>query len=634
MADMLSTGVSGLLAFQSALDTTSHNIANASTPGYSRQQVQLTTQGADQLGKGWVGRGVAVASIQRTYDATLASQVRSATGGYQQLDTFATLAARVDNLFSDSSTGLSTTLQQFTNAVQAVADAPTSTAARQVLLSQAQTLVTRLKSYNGSLDTLAGQVNTQLGSESATVTSLAHSIADLNRQIVAAKGLGQGSPNDLLDQRDALIDQLSQHVGLYTVAQDDGSVNVYIGSGQALVTGSMPATLALAQDSFDPTQQRLSLQQNGTGVDVTGLVSGGTIGGLLQFRDTMLSAARNALGQVAVAVATQINDQHAQGLDLNGQFGGQFFGVGGARTLPAADNTGSATVSVTRASVGGLTTADYTLQYNGSAWSLTRTDTGASVAMSGSGTAADPFVADGLQIVVAGGAQAGDRFRIQPTSQAVSGLAVLISDPAKIAAAAPLVTAAAATNTGSGAVSDATVTDPATWVRDTYTLAFDASGGWQITDSGNAVVASGSSYTAGTPIAFNGMSVTLGGTPAAGDRFSISANSNGGGDNRNALQLASAFSQNVLGGGTASIQSAVGSFISGIGVQTGQAQAGRDAQQVVKDDATTQLNSIAGVNLDEEAANLVRYQQAYQAAAKVISVANTLFQTLLDATRA
>jgi flagellar hook-associated protein 1 FlgK len=634
MADMLSTGVSGLLAFQTAIDTTSHNIANASTPGYSRQLVNFATQGADQLGNGWVGRGVAIDSIRRAFDATLSAQVRTATSGYQQLDTFATFAARVDNLFSDTSTGLSTTLQQFVNAVQAVADAPTSNAARQVLLSQAQSLVTRLKSYNGSLDTLDHQIGTQLGSEAATVSSLAQGIADVNRQIVAAQGQSQAMPNDLLDQRDRLIDELSQHIGLYTVAQDDGSVNVYIGSGQALVTGGTAAALVTVPDDFDPTSQHLALQQGGASTDVTSLVSGGTLGGLLQFRSTLLEAARNSLGQIAVAVATLFNDQHASGLDLNGQFGGQFFSVGGVRTLPATDNAGNAALGVMRSSLAGLTTADYTLQYDGSAWSLTRNDTGLAVAMSGSGTVADPFVADGLEIVVSGSAQAGDRFQIQPTSQAVSGFGVLISDPAKIAAAAPLVAAAAATNTGSGAVSDASVTDASTWVRDTYTLAFDATGGWQITDSGNATVASGSSYTAGSPIAFNGMAVVLSGAPAAGDRFTISANTSGGGDNRNALALASMLSQGALRGGSTSVQSAVGQFISGIGVQTAQAQAGRDAQQVVKDDAAAQFDSISGVNLDEEAANLVRYQQAYQAAAKVISIANTLFQALLDATRA
>jgi len=633
MADMLSTGVSGLLAFQTAINTTSHNIANASTPGYNRQLVNFTTQTADQLGNGWVGRGVSVDSIQRAFDATLSAQVRTATSGYQQLDTFATLAGRLDNLFSDSSTGLSTTLQQFVNAVQAVADAPTSGAARQVLLSQAQSLVTRLQSYNGSLDTFASQIGTQLGSEATTVSSLAQSIADVNRQIVAARGRSQAMPNDLLDQRDRLIDELSKHVGLYTVAQDDGSVNVYIGNGQALVTAGSAAILATTPDSFDPTLQHLALQSGGTSVDVTAALGGGTLGGLLQFRTTLLGEARNALGRIAVGVATEFNDQHAAGLDLNGQFGGQFFAVGAVRTLAAQGNTGTATLAVTRADIGSLTSADYLLRYDGSAWTLTRSDTGASVAMTGAGTAADPFVAAGLAIVVSGSAQAGDRFEIQPTSQAVSGFGVLVSDPARIAAAAPLVTSAAVTNTGAATISDARVSNAAAWVRDTYTLSFAAGGDWTISDASGNPVTSGSGYVAGGAIGFNGMSLTLSAVPAAGDHFTINATGNVPGDNRNALLLAGVLGRQVLAGGSTSIQGAVGQFISGIGVQTAQAQSGRDAQQVVKNDASAQFDSISGVNLDEEAANLLRYQQAYQAAAKVISVANSLFQTLLDATR-
>jgi flagellar hook-associated protein 1 FlgK len=629
---MLTTGVSGLLAFQRALDTTSHNIANAATPGYSRQVVDLASQGADPLGSGWVGRGVQVVDIRRAFDAALSGQVRSATSGFQQLDTVATLASRIDNLFSDANTGLATTLQQFTNAAQGVANTPTSSAARQVLLSQAGMLVARLKSYNDSLNTIGTQIDTQLGSEASSVSSLAQSIADINRQIVAARGQNQQPPNDLLDQRDRLIDQLSEHVSVSTVTQTDGSVNVFIGTGQALVSGSIPSQLVTTPDAFDPTRPHLALQVSGTSVDVTAAISGGTLGGLLQFRDTMLSAARNTLGQVAVAVASQFNQQHAAGLDLNGQFGGQFFAVGAVRSLPATDNTGSASVSVTRGDLAGLTNADYTLQYDGSAWSLLRQDTGAQVALTGSGTAADPFVADGLQIVVAGTAQAGDRYAIQPTAQAIAGLRVLISDPAKVAAAAPLVTSAAATNSGSAAVASATVSNPAGWVRGTYTLTFDASGGWSIADAGGNTVASGASYTSGATLGFNGMDIALSGTPAAGDQFTINATGNVPGDNRNALQLAGLLTSKVLAGGSTSVQGAVGQFISSIGVQTNQAQTGRDAQQVIRDDATSQMAATSGVNLDEEAAAMVRYQQAYQAAARVIAIADTMFQALLNAT--
>ncbi len=632
MADMLSTGVSGLLAFQRVLDTTSHNIANASTPGYHRQIASLASEGADPLGSGWVGRGVQVSTIQRAYDAALTAQARSATSGHGQLDTFATLAGRIDNLFSDATTGLATTLQQFTNAMQGVANTPTSTAARQVLLSQANALVTRLRGYNDSLNAIGSQIDTQLASEAVSVSALAQNIADLNRQIVAARGQNQQPPNDLLDQRDQLVQELAQHVSVSTVEQDDGSINVFIGTGQALVTAGTAARLATTADAFDPTLPHMALQIGGTSVDVTNAIGGGTIGGLLQFRTTMLDPARNTLGQLAVSVATLVNQQHAAGLDLNGDFGDALLAVGAVRTLPAAGNAGAASVSVARGELAGLTAADYVLQYTGSAWTLTRQDTGAAVALGGAGSAADPFVADGLEIVVTAGAAAGDRFLIQPTRQALAGLAVSIADPAKIAAAAPLLASAAAGNGGTAAVSSAEVSDRSAWVRGTYTLAFDASGGWSVSDAGGTTVASAASYTPGTPIEFNGMSVTLAGVPAAGDRFTVNATGNVPGDNRNALLLAGVLTQPALNGGSASVQGVIGQFITGIGVQTHQAQLGRDAQQVVMDDARGALEGASGVNLDEEAATLLRYQQAYQAAARIIGVADTLFQALLNAT--
>lgn len=636
MADMLTSGVSGLLAFQRALETTSHNVANANTPGYNRQNVLLASQGADQLGSGWVGRGVQVTTIRRIFDQTLSDQVRSSGSAFNQLDAYAGFASRIDNLFGDSQTGLSSTLQRFSNAAQAVANAPTSTAARQVFLSEAQTLATRLKGYEASLGTIGQQLGAQLGAEASSISSLATSIAEVNRQIVLAQGGFQQPPNDLLDHRDQLIDELSGHIGISTVKQDDGSVNVYIGSGQALVTSGTASTLAITPDSFDPSLQHLSLKLGGTSVDVTELVSGGTMGGLLQFRGGMLDEARNTLGQVAVAVAGLANEQHMAGLDLAGAYGGPLFSIGEVRSTPSAANTGVATLAVTRGDLAGLTTADYTMEYDGSAWALRRMDNGAFVTLSGSGTSADPYTADGLSIVVSGAAQAGDRYKIEPTSHAVAGMGVLVGNPARLAVAGakPLDTLAAAGNTGGATLVSAGISNPAGLVRGSYTLGFTTgTGDWEVRDAANTLVASGTGYQANDPISFNGMTLTLDAVPASGDEFTVDASWNAPGDNRNALALAGVLTQGALAGGNTSVQSAVGAFISGVGVQTGQALSGRDAQQVVRDDAVAQFDNLSGVNLDEEAANLLRYQQAYQAAAQVIATASMLFQTLLDATR-
>ena len=632
MADMLSTGVSGLLAFQRALDTTSHNIANASTDGYSRQQADLVTRPAEGLGNGWVGSGVDVATVRRQFDAVLAGQARTAGSSFQQLETFSAYAARVDNLFSDATTGLATTLQGFISAVHTVANTPSSVPSRQVLLSQAQSLVNRLKSYNNSLTGINSQIDLQLQSETGTISAIAGNIASLNQQIIAARGFNQQPPNDLLDKRDQLLGELATHVTVSSVAQADGSLNVFIGTGQALVMGGSAARITTAGDQFDATSMRLVLQNTGTPTDVTDAVVGGTVGGLLQFRTQMLEPARNAIGQTAATLATLVNDQQAAGLDLQGQIGTALFAVGLVNVLPSSSNTGTAGAAVTRSDVTALTTYDYQLSYDGSNWQMRQADNGAPVALTGSGTAASPFVAAGLSIVVNGAPQAGDRLLVQPTRNAVAGLAVLLSQPEKIAAAALLLTSAATGNTGGATIDAGKVPATSSWVRGNYTLSFTTAAAWQVTDATNAVVASGA-YSSGTPISFNGVQVAVNGAPATGDKFLINDNIKGTGDNRNALQMAAALAKPVLNSGTVSLSDTIGRLVSHIGVQTNQAQTGRDAQQVVMNDAKNAAVSVSGVNLDEEAANLLRFQQAYQAAAKIIGVASSLFQSLLNAVR-
>src|SRR5579863_4772533 len=280
MSDLLSTSVSGLLAFQQALDVTSNNIANAATPGYSVEQANLAENPPTQTGSGFVGTGVNVQSITRTYDELLAGQVRSSQSSYSSFNTFGTQAAQIDNLLSNSSTGLTASLQSFVNAWQTVANSPPSTAQRQVLLSQAQSLTQQLQNYNSQLSTYGANVETQIGSDVSQINTLASGIAKLNGQIAAALGSGQ-TPNALMDQRDSMIDQLSQYVTVNTATQSDGSMNVYIGTGQALVTGSGAQTLAASQNPYNATEHDIGIVSGGNTADVTAEITGGSLGGLL-----------------------------------------------------------------------------------------------------------------------------------------------------------------------------------------------------------------------------------------------------------------------------------------------------------------------------------------------------------------
>ncbi|MGH8136661.1 MAG: flagellar hook-associated protein FlgK [Steroidobacteraceae bacterium] len=631
MSDLLATSVSGLLAFQRALDVTSNNVSNAATPGYSVERINLAENQAQATASGYIGSGVNVQSVTRSYDELLAGQVRSSQSSYSGFNAFATQAAQIDNMLSDSSTGITASLQAFVNALQTVANSPASTAQRQVLLSQAQSLTQQLQNYGSQLSTYSSNVESQIGSSVGQINTLATGIASLNGQIAAGLASTGQTPNDLLDQRDNLIDQLSQFVTVNTAAQSDGSLNVYIGTGQALVTGSVAQALTAFQDPFNATQHDIGIISGGNTADVTSEISGGSLGGLLAVRSQVVDPTQNALGQFSVGLATIVNQAQQSGMDLTGATGKPMFAVGAVQIQPATTNAGSSAVTATRTNLGALTADDYALHMNGGTWQLVDQTTGQGVAMTGTGTSADPFKAAGLSIVVSGTASNGDSFLIRPTAAATAGLSVLLTSPAQIAAASSIEATAGTGNTGSGAVATSAVTDPATWVPGAYTISFTSPTQYQVTNGGGTVVGSGP-YTSGTPIAFAGAQVTLSGAPAAGDTFTVGAASAlNTGDNSNAFAMIDALSASTLNGGTTSLTNVANNLVSQIGVVTQQAQANASAQKSVNQSAVDTRNNLSGVNLDEEAARMVQYQQAYQACAQMIQTSNLMFNSLITA---
>ena len=633
MGDILATSISGLLAFQQALDVTSNNVSNSSTAGYSVENINLAEAAGTGTATGFIGNGVTVASVTRSYDETLAAQVRSSNANYQAFNTLSTQAANIDNMLSASSTGLTATLQSFVNAMQSLSTSPTSTANRQVLISQAQALTTQLQSYQSQIDTQSGDLQQQIGTNVTQINSLAKNIANLNAQIAAA-GSGSGSqPNQLEDQRDRLIDQLSQYVSLNAVTEANGQMDVYIGTGQALVTGSSTQQLVAMANPNDASEYDIGLSagSGGTPADITSEISGGTLGGLLTTRSQVLDPTENALGQIAVGIASVMNQQQASGMDMTGAQGQPMFAIGGVEVQPNIGNTGSATITATRSDLSQLTTDDYALNYTGGAWQLEDTSTGQPVTMGGSGTATDPFTAAGMSFVVSGTPADGDNYVIRPTAGAIDGMSVLTTNPSQIAAASLGTSAAASTNTGSGTITTPTVTDPTNWTNGNFTLSFTSGSQYQVTDGSGNVVTSGT-YTAGSPISFNGEQVSISGTPASGDSFAIGpATAADVGDNTNVLAMAATMSSTTLDNGTASLNDAANNLVSAVGVLTQQAQANASAQQTVNQSATDARNNLSGVNLDEEAAKMLQYQQAYQACAQMITTSNTIFNSLISA---
>ncbi|MEZ5616491.1 MAG: flagellar hook-associated protein FlgK [Rhodocyclaceae bacterium] len=628
-------GVSGLAAAQAGLLTTGHNISNASTPGFNRQQIVQSTNTPQFTGAGYLGQGANVVTVKRVYSEFLANQALTAQTRLAELNAYADQIRQIDGLLADSSAGLSSALDDFFRGVHEVAANPASIPARQSMLSMAQALSGRFQSLDGRLDEIRDGVDTQLGSTIADINSYATQIAELNQRVILAQAAGPNQPaNDLLDQRDQLIADLNRQVRVTTLNEADGSLSVFVGNGQSLVVGNRAFGLAAMPSGEDASRMTvgINLPGGGTAALPEAMLTGGTLGGLLAFRRESLDAAQNALGRIAIGMAETFNAQHRLGQDLNGALGGDFFTAPAPQVLyPNSPlNGGTADIGVAVASADSLTTSDYRLTADGGGnYTLTRLSDNTTLFAA----AALPQTVDGLTISLnAGAANAGDSFLIQPTRAAAGDIAVALTDARSIAAAAPIRTAAGNANTGTGAVSagsvngppptDANLAQTVTITFDNPPTTFDVNG----TGTGNPANVA---FSAGGDITYNGWTIRISGTPAAGDVFTVSANGGGVSDNRNALLLAGLQTGKTLAGGSASYQSAYAQIVSDVGNKTREVEVTITAQENIEKQALDAQQSLSGVNLDEEAANLLRYQQAYQASGKMIEIASKLFDTLL-----
>jgi flagellar hook-associated protein 1 FlgK len=628
MSNLFLTGLSGLQSFQRALDATSQNIANSHTAGYVRQRIDFVTRDSNLVGDVWVGTGVAVGGMRRVVNDFLTDQSRSAQSAAARSEVFAGQTARIANLLGSATGGLSASLQRLHNAIEGVAAEPASIASRQVLLGELQGTVAQLRSADSRLREFETEINGQITTEITAIDGLASSLAGINRDIVAASVSSGDVPHELMDERDRLLDELAAKVSMRFVANRDGSVDVFVGQGQQLVFGAVAARIDTRPDPADGTRQRVVLRVDGNVTDITNSMTGGTLGGLQESRAQVLDSTRNEIGRIATVLTASLNAQNAKGIDLAGAPGGAMLAVVPSEAVVPSSNKGAVTAALTLTDPRALSGADYELQWSGSGWAARRLDTGGTVAMSGDGSAVAPFSFDGLSVVLGGAPAVSDRVLLRPTREAVHAMTVEVLVPARIAAALPVRASAANGNAGTGAVSSIEVHDPShPDLRDAVTVSFPTPG--TVSIDGGAPQA----WTSGQTIDRNGWRLRLTGAPAAGDLFTISDNGAGRGDNRNAVLLAETLRGPLLDSGTVSLVDAATRLVSGIGNIAQQAQRNQDMQRLVFQESFRQRQSISGVNLDEEAANLLRYQQAYQASAQVIRAANEVFRMLIDIVR-
>ena len=626
MPSILGNGTSALLAFQRALATSSHNIANASVDGYTRQRVELSNRPGEGLRNNYIGGGVQIASITRLSDTLVTNRLLDSQGEIGRLDLVNGFALRIDQLFTDATTGLAQPFSAFFDAAQGVAAEPASQAARTELLGRAEALVARFDQLQGGLDQIDREINARLVGGAEEVNRLASEIARLNVEI-ARNGPANASP-DLLDQRDRLVAQVATLTGVTTLPQEDGSLNVFTTGGQPIVVGATASRFVTVQDDFRNDRVVLALETT-TGTVRLGAGSiAGQLGGALSSRAELVDAGRAELGRIAATLAEIVNGQSAAGLDLNGNVGTDFFALAAPQPLANRNNTGTATLAVDIANVGALDGVPLEFRFDGANWSARRGDTGAPVALAGLGTVASPFVVNGIEVVVSGAAAANDRFLIEPTSNAARDIALAINDPNRIAAASRIRPSADLTNLGQGRVVSLAVLDPTNAALTTpATIQFLTPTTFSL-NGGPA-----QAYTPGANIDANGWRLVLDGVPRAGDTFRVGANVSNSSDNTNMRAWAQLDDARVLGGGANSLNDAIVAQTTRIGSAARETSFSLDSQKAIDEALVQQRESLSGVNLDEEAADLLRFQQAYQAAAQVISIADNIFQTFLAAVR-
>lgn len=658
MADLAGIALSGLTASKTALSTVSHNIVNVDTAGYSRQRTELATRIPLQYGGSFLGQGVDVDGVTRISNQFVTDQLRRDTQNFNSYDAYYEFAVRMDSLLGDESTAITPTLQSFFDGVEELSNDPASIAARQVLLSEGQALVNRFNTVYEQVYQQNETLNTEMATIASQVTQLAKGIANLNDSIrtVYSNNVGQ-LPNDLLDQRDEAIRQLSELVGVQVIQDGNLNVNVFIGSGQPLVLGGDSFSLSTNTSSSGVSRDNVLLTTGSNVQDVTVQLSGGRLGGLLQVREELIDPIFNELGRMATVLADTVNEQHQLGMDLNNQLGGLFFGdintplTESLRAAANLNNTGAATLSVTISDPGALSVDNYELRFDGANYSLismTGNVTVATFANPGAGSSVN-IASEGITLNFGGGAPvAGDAYLVTPTRMGAANISLEIDSVKQVAAALPVRTQLPQSNTGSGFVEEVVVSDTTTADFTTtpfalvppYTVVFTSANTYDVINSTtSAVVVGGVAFT---PNQSNGLlqqaglypasgyDVLYNGVPAVGDQVVIQYNNGGVGDNRNALLLGELSSTKTIDSGAATYQSAYGQLVSGVGTRTRDAQVGQEASESILRQSEAQRESISGVNLDEEAADLIRFQQAYQASARVIQVSSELFDTILN----
>lgn len=647
-SSILNLSTRAMLANTALLQTVSHNISNANTEGYSRQSAELATEGGQFSGAGFFGRGVRVQDVTRSSDQFLTREANVNLALYSADQTRLDKLKQLEKIFSTGEAGIGYAATQMLNSFVDVANQPQDLSARQVALARAQDLASRMQSAGSQLVQMQSGIMADLKTTVAQINDLAKQIADVNQSIAITQGSGH-APNDLLDTRDQLVKQLNAKVQVSTVMADDGSMSVFMGGGQRLVLGTNAEELAIKVDDFDATYGRVVVKTPSGSVELDAATfTGGSLKGLLQTQDVDIPAAQNQLGQMAAALSWRLNKQQSLGLDLGqpASSGVALFSVGAPAVMPSRYNTSSLSsppVSLTVTDGRELQASDYLLEddpANPGAYRVTRMSDQTVFSNISNGSQID-----GLTINITAPTGAGDQFLLRPVGNAAVNMQRVLDRPAGIAAASPITGTASPANKGTASIGSLNVLDAPTTTYNSVQIQFtDALGNYTLTDATAGVSITGT-WQAGQPISYNGWQLNLNGNPTTNDVIDVAGTRYPTSNNSNALTMLGIRDEDIVGrqrfvnnpadplddvvAPGASITTAYSQLIGNVGVMVQSATTSADISGKLSNDSETLLKNKTGVNLDEEAAKMIQYQQNYQAAAKVLQVAQSVFNTLM-----
>ena len=630
-SSLMAIGTRAMFAAQAQLNSISHNIANASTPGYSRQQTIQGTAGGQFTGSGYFGRGVTVLTVTRAHNMFLTQQAESARSGAAADGVRRDMLQQLEKVFGTGEAGLGSAATQLFNAFADLAAAPADLSARQAVLARAEDLASLARSNSEQLDAVQANARSDVQNSVSEVNTLADQVAVLNGRISLAAGSGQEA-NDLLDSRDHLVSQISEKVAVHTLVTADGAMSVFIAGGQSLVLGNRANHLVARRDDFDQSRTSLAIDVAGQVTPLDANFVGGALAGLLQFQNSDLTDARNRLGQLVTGLAMTMNQQQSFGLDLSGVAGAAMFSVGAPQALPALTNASLASVPLAAVTLAitdakALKASEYLMDSdpaNPGQFRVVRQSDGMVFSGVSSGDVIDGFsISTGTPVPAA-----LDRFLLKPVGGAAKDMASILGNPRGLAAAAPVTAVSLATNTGTASIASLSIVAANTSPYAALSLRFsNASGAYDLLDSSNAVLASGT-WAPGTPISYNGVALKIEGKPASGDQFKLVPTTFPAASNGNALAFDGLAERAFIDGQTPT--DAYAQLLSDVGVRVQGAVAAADTSSTVSARASEALTSEVGVNLDEEAAKLIQFQQAYQAAAKMLQTAQTVMDTILQ----